>query len=230
MPVPVPVSLENLVARYERSAVLRGLVQLIPLSIGSAIDTALLTKVQTLRADRTAIFFDELASGKENLNPDLLENNEFLHCFFATTEAALRTHRTEKIQYLARLLASSTVSGKFSDVDEYEQYLNILDDLSSREFSVLILLDQYESDHPAQENENRLQRATRFWSKFSADLVSEFSIPPQEVDAMLTRLNRTGCYETFVGSFMGYTGGKGMTTPTFHRLKNFVLSRGSDGS
>lgn len=223
----VPTVVESLIRRYERSAVLRGLVQLVPFSIGSAIDTVLLTKVQTIRANRTAIFFDELANGQEDLKPELLESNEFLHCFFATTEAALRANRAEKIQHLARLLASSICSGGFVDVDEYEEYLKILDDLSSREFAVLVLLNQYESDHPLQDGENRLQRANHFWPQFSTDLANRFSIPSQEVDAMLTRLNRTGCYETFVGAFIGYTGGKGMTTPTFHRLKNFVISRSS---
>lgn len=221
--MPLPQVVDGLVKRYERSAVLRALVQIIPFNIGSAIDTAVLTKVQSIRAERATIFFDELASGQQTLTPELLENNDFLHCFFATTDAALKANRAEKIQYLARLLASSTIDGKFSNVDEYEEYLGSLDELSNREFAVLVLLDQYETKFPMQEGENQLQCANRFWSQFSDELVSRFLIPNEEMDALLTRLNRSGCYETFIGNYLSYTGGKGKTTPTFHRLKSLVI-------
>lgn len=90
-------------------------------------------------------FFDELSRGEIELKQELLDNNDFLHCFFATTEAAFKTNRTEKIRFLARLLLAAAVDGRLSDIDEYEEYLGILDDLSNRELAVLTLLDKYES-------------------------------------------------------------------------------------
>jgi hypothetical protein len=80
--------IETLVKRYERSSVLRALVQLVPLGIGSAVDTALMTRVSTIQANLTGVFFDELAKDERPLHPELLENNEFLHCYFATSVAA----------------------------------------------------------------------------------------------------------------------------------------------
>jgi hypothetical protein len=219
----VPQIIETLVKRYERSAVLRALVQLVPLSIGSAADTALLTRVAAIRADRTRVFFDELAKDEKLLRPELLENNEFLHCYFATAAAALRTQRNEKIQSLARLLRSSTENGKIDTADEYEEFLNILMELSQRELSVLLILDQYETQYPLQGDENDLQRANRFWDAFVQRLSQDFSIGVREVDSLLTRLNRSGCYETFTGGFFDYTGGKGKITPLFHRLKELAL-------
>ncbi len=223
----LPLIIDTLVKRYEQSSVVRGLVQLIPLSIGSALDTAVLTRVQSIRADRAHAFFDELAKGKEQLRPELLENNEFLHCYFATVAAALRTQRTEKIQALARLLRSSTVSGKMVIVDEYEEFLSILSELSYRELSVLTVLHGYESRHPHQVGENDLQRANRFWEAFHNQVVVELPIRPNEVDSILTRLNRSGCYETFTGGYLDYTGGKGKITPLFHRLKEVALNADS---
>jgi hypothetical protein len=219
----LPKAVESLTQRYEKSAIVRALVQLIPLSIGSAIDTAVLTKVQSIRADRMREFFDELARGEQELNPELLENNDFLHCFFATSEAALKTQREEKIRAFARLLCASTIQGKFSDIDEYEEFLAILDDLSNRELAVLILLDSYESIYQKNEEENDFQRANRFWQEFCHQLVTEFGIPDNEINAILTRLNRSGCYETFTGTYWDNTGGKGKITPTFHRIKTLAL-------
>jgi hypothetical protein len=221
----VPQIIETLVKRYERSAVLRALVQFVPFSVGSAADTALMTRVATIRADRTRVFFDELANDEKPLHPELLENNEFLHCYFATSAAALRTQRNEKIQSLARLLRSSTEDGKIATVDEYEEFLNILTELSQRELSVLVMLDQYETRYPLQADENDLQRANRFWDAFVQQISQDFSIELREVDSVLTRLNRSGCYETFTGGFFDYTGGKGKITPLFHRLKELAFKR-----
>ena len=220
-----PQIVGTLIKRYERSAVLRALVQLIPLSIGSAADTALMTRVATIRAERMRVFFDELAKNEESLHPELLENNEFLHCYFATSAAVLRTHRNEKIQAFARLLRSSTEDGKISTVDEYEELLSILADLSQRELSVLVTLDQYETRHPPLPDENDLQRANRLWDAFVLQISQDLSIGLREVGSVLTRLNRSGCYETFTGGFFDYSGGRGKITPMFHRLRELALAR-----
>lgn len=220
----LPQAIETLATRYERNAVLRALVQLIPFSIGSAADTALLTRLSTIRADRARVFFDELARGEKQLCPELLESTEFLHCYFATTAAALSTQRNEKIQALARLVLSSATNGKIATIDEYEEFLSILVELSFRELSVLVLLEKYEARYSRQSDENDLQRAIRFWDEFVQQVALDFSVRPDEIDAILTRLNRSGCYETFTGGFFDYTGGKGRITPLFHRLKELALN------
>ena len=169
-----PSTVKKLVQRYEKNPVLRGLAQLISLwslGIGSAIDAALLTKLQNIREERVRTFFDELAAGKVELNPELLESEDFLHCFFATVRAALNSKRREKIKMFARLLKSSILRNTFSNTDEYEECLGILDELYYRELLILFTLDKYESQYPKKEyQENDLQRATRFWKEFVAGL------------------------------------------------------------
>jgi len=220
-------TIESLVNRYERSALVRGLVQLIPLSIGSALDTAVITRVQAIRADRAREFFDELARGEQDLTVELLENNDFLHCFFATSEAAFKTHRAEKIRMFARLLRSSTVEGKFSGIDEYEEFLGILNELSYRELSLLILLEDYEARFPkAGPGEDENQRAMKFWKAFCEQMITDLGIKDNEINAVLRRLNRSGCYETFTTEMVhSLKRNKGKTTPTFQRLKSLALDK-----
>jgi hypothetical protein len=212
----------KLAKRYQRYPVLRGLIQLIPFGIGSGIDAALLTRLQNISEERTKAFFDELAEGNIVLKPELLESEDFLHCFFATAKAALNTRRREKIKFFAKLLKASTLPDAFSNTDEYEEYLWILDELSFRELSILFILDNYESQFPKIAEENDLQRANRFWDRFTTELIEKLSVPKDEIDAILTRLNRTGCYETFVGGYFDYTGGKGKLTSTYFRLKKLI--------
>lgn len=219
----LPATIESLIQRYERNATIRALVQLVPMGIGSAADVALLTRLQAIRIDRVRAFFDELAKGEQQLDPELLESNDFLHCYFSTTAAVLRTRRTEKIQIFARLLRAATEDGKLDVIDEYEEFLSIVDELSHRELLVLSTLAKYEALYPKEEGENDLQRANRFWDSFTDELVQRLAIRSTEVDSLLTRLNRSGCYETFTGGYFDYTGGKGKITSVFHRFKELAL-------
>lgn len=216
------VDIEGLIKRYETNPVIRGLIQLIPFGIGSAVDVALCVQLENIRKDRIRTFFDELGNNSVQLTPELLKSEDFLHCYFATTKAALNSRRREKIEMFAKLLKSSVRGGPFDSTDEYEEYLSILDELSYRELMILFKLHKFESDLIHEENENDLQRANRFWDKFNTELIDQLRIPANEIDAVLTRLNRTGCYETFVGGYFDYTGGKGKTTPTFWRLKELI--------
>ena len=45
-------TIEQLVNRYEKKPIIKGLVQLIPCGIGSAADVALVTMVEKIREDR----------------------------------------------------------------------------------------------------------------------------------------------------------------------------------
>jgi hypothetical protein len=210
---------------YEKNPVIRALVPLIFTPFATGIDAALMQKLQNIKEERARAFFDELADGKIELTGYLIKTEDFLHCFYATTKAALNTRRRQKIRMFARLLKSATIEGAFSDTDEYEEYLGILDELSYQEICMLLFLEKYENKFPKLQNENDLQRANRFWLNYIEDLKKKLNIPELEIDARLTRLNRTGCYETFVGGYMNYTGGKGKLTPTYFRIKKFIISK-----
>lgn len=212
----------ELMEEYEKKPMLRALIQLIPFGIGSAGDVYLTTKINNIRYERAKNFFSELDNGDIEISSDMLESEDFIHFYYQTVKAALNSRRKEKVKMFARLLRSSICHETFSTVDEYEEYLSILDELSYRELAVLFKLEAYEEQFPHKEDENDLQRANKFWDKFTQELINELLIPKDEIDAVLTRLNRTGCYETFVGGYFDYTGGKGKTTSTFKRLKQMV--------
>lgn len=207
---------------YEKNPLMRALVPLIFTPFAAGLDAALLQKLQNIREERVRAFFDGLAEGKIELTEDLIKNEDFLHCFFITAKAALNTRRREKIKMFARLLKTAVVEDTFSNIDEYEEYLSILDELNYQEFSMLLLLDKYESKYPRKDTENELQRAWRFWPDFINELEKELKFPKEEINDRLARLNRTGCYETFVGGYANYSGGVGKLTSTYFRLKKLI--------
>lgn len=195
-------------------------MQLIP--GGSAIDVGVSYYAKRIEDDRRRIFFDELGNGTIYLNPELIQSDDFLHCYFATCKAAMRSRTEEKIRNCARLLKSALDESTFADTDEYEEYLQILDELTYREFLMLVKLDDYEKKFPIRQDENDIQCLERYWEQYKNDLIEKINIPEEEIDSLMIRLTRTGCYETFTGKTLGETGGKGKVTVVFKRLKKLV--------
>ena len=125
--------LQPLLEKYEGNRVIRGLIQLVPLGIGGAIDVVLTKTLENIQEERAGAFFDELAAGNIVVDENLLKSEDFLHAYYATTKFALNSRRREKIKMFARLLKSSLTDKEISNIDEYEDFLKILDELSYRE-------------------------------------------------------------------------------------------------
>jgi len=221
-PIMKTKTIEQLANRYQTNPVIRGLIQLVPWGIGSAADVALVTILENIRNDRAREFFDELGKGTVQLTPEIIESEDFLHRYFSTVRAALNSRRREKIRYFARLLTSSITSSEISTIDEYEEYLSILDELSFRELGLLVVLSRYEKENFLQDDTDPIQRPNRFWDQFSSEVCSRFSISNGELNGILARLNRTGLYRTIVGMYPGYTGGRGELTPLYAKLEKMI--------
>ena len=222
-------SLEDLLQRYEGNRVIRGLIQLVPHGFGSAIDVVLMQTYEKMKKERISKFFDELSKGNVVVDEALLKSHDFLHCYLLTVRLALNTRREEKIRMFARYLKNSLQEPRPSDVDEYEDYLQILDDLSYREMRALGLLEEF-SDRPRESGSSDLAWTESFWSEFEEKMVTQLAVPHAEISSFMNRISRTGCYEMYTGSYWDYTGGKGKLTPMYTRLVDFVQERDTNTS
>ncbi len=216
--------LQPLLEKYENNVVIRSLIQLVPLGFGSAIDVALTKTLDKIKQERATTFFDELAEGGIVVNESLLESEDFLHAYFATTRYALNSRRREKIEMFARLLKNSLTENDISNIDEYEDFLKILDELSYRELLALNILDEYGTT-PRTDEQNDLQWSNQFWTQFKMRLALDLNISENQVPDFMNRVARTGCYESFSGIWTDSEIGQGRLTPTYHRLKKFIGSR-----
>lgn len=214
--------MENLLVQY-KNPLIRALIQLIPYA-GGSMDTLMMAQVERIRKERARAFFDELSRGEVELNEELIESEDFLHCFFVSWEAGIKARRREKTALFARLLKSAFTENHPRNIDEFEEFASILDDLSYEEWSVLTILDSY-SSRPRDPDLNDLQWSSTFWADFRSSVEQKLGIPKDEFTPFMNRLNRTGLYDQFVGGYLDYTGGVGMLTPRFHRLKSFISSR-----
>jgi len=190
----------KLIEKYD-NIVIRTLIQLVPFGIGSGIDVALKSKIETIRNNRNKIFFDELSNGKIKLTEEMLLNDDFLHSFFSTYSYAKNSRRNEKIKWFAKLLRTGIIE-KNIDFDVYDEYLRVLDNLSIRDMYILRKIESFEKKF---NNSRVLKQGQKFPDPFDImpdwhcevmdSIVDEFSISEEEFKGFIQRLISFGLFE-----------------------------------
>lgn len=97
--------------------------------------------------------------------------------------------------------------------------------MSEREWKVLDVIYSSEKSTPRNANENPLQHTMKYWRELIEKLQEQGLVTTDELDSLLVRLNRTGCYVTFAGSFTNYAGNMGKTTETYRKLRSMVQEK-----
>ena len=212
----------ELSGRYVRQPALRALLKLIP-GWGSA-DGLIQTRADEIKRERLRAFFDELANGQTVLSSELIESEDFLHCFFKTTHAALHTRRREKIAMFACMLKGALRDGTFSEIEDYEELLSVIDSISYRQFAVLCLLRGYEIQYSGKHFENNVQRVEAYWDKFRKKACASLGIDEVAFQPFMTRLEATGLYARNIGGW-GSNPSIGTTTKILEKLSILVENK-----
>lgn len=204
---------------YSNNPVIKALVQLIPYGVGGALHELASARAQEIKDKRMRVFFDELASAV--LSESLIQNDDFLHALFSALKASINTRRQEKIKLFARLLLNLAGRDISKDSDEFEDMLKILDELSHREMQILLTLEHYEAMYPSDGDRPDLI-LPEYWNAFVQNACELLKIDKQELEGMLARLSRSGCYVDLTGTYFDYEHGQGQLTPLYYRLKAWV--------
>ncbi len=221
MKSPNPVG--KLAIYYSSSPKIQALVNLVASAltpVASAITGSLTVLLQAraeeIREDRAITFFNELDEKQLKLTDELLTSESFIHRFSYTVKAALNTKSREKIKMFAKLLNSSETIIEEITEDGYEELIKTIEDLSYREFAVLLKLHKYEQ---LKETSNT-RMSSRYWDQFTKDVAEEFQI--EGLASFMARMERSGLYLRDTGSGFDYSGDEGATTPLFKRLVGFL--------
>ena len=152
----------------------------------------------------------------------MLDDDETVHRIVVTVRAVSRESQNRKIEYFARLLTEAGLGNALS-VDQYDEFADILEALSSRELVALLLLDEIEraNRHLAG---NSVQRTNQYWKEFR-DKLMEAGVPQDELAGLWSRLPRTGLYMELTGTYLNYTGGQGVLTGTWDKFRLYVIDR-----
>lgn len=179
--------------------------------IAGGVDALVMSTITDVRQERLRVFLDAVAAGITELTEDDLRNEEWLYTFITTTKAVWNTRNREKIQLFGKLFSEFNKSRGFESADTtdvYEEWLAILNDLTYREFKLLLMIEQ---------KFNRVtggytDATTDKWAEFDEAVEIELNIPRHEVNGFLTRLIRTGLYRPTSGFSVNP---RGEVTPNF---------------
>ncbi|HMM20617.1 MAG TPA: hypothetical protein PKA10_07740 [Selenomonadales bacterium] len=212
----------------------------IPIISGILFDTVIKTW-SNIQKQKTVIFFNELKNNPEKLHEGLLNSEAFIHKFMITYKAVLETYNMEKIKFFARLLKNSVNDDDIDySIENYEEYLKILTDLSYREILVLFLIDNYFEKYLSQVNiepkeeytgsiplpksndSHEQERAAIkiFRKELDNQLEKEFLIPREVIKDFLIRLSRSRLYEQV--NYIGGETGDGYPTPLYRKIKELI--------
>jgi len=209
---------EKALAVYSNNNVLRGLIQSIG-GPGAVVDNFLVQRRDRLHQQRFRTFIEKLDRVECNITHEQLNDDEFCHAVIVTLSAVGRTEREEKIHLFALMLSNYKRVVMSNDKDAYEEFLRVLDDMSYREFQILLILHDLEKAevgrraYPAE--------PFNFWPEFLA-CAMKMGVPQNELLGFLNRLTRTGCLHVLGDAHPNGAQRCGYTTPTFQRLVEAV--------
>lgn len=163
------------------------------------------------------------------LTEAVIQSEEFIHKFLITYRAVILTNRKEKIECFARLLKSSNVQRFSVGVDEYEEYLSILNDLSYQELQILLTVDEQlnlipepsETIEDGKSNPAWSEWQKKFYPELRSIIVNNIGVRRQELDDILIRLSRSGLYKQV--AYISGENGNGRLTPLYYRIKELIL-------
>lgn len=126
--------------------------------------------------------------------------------------------RNDKVKYFGKLLKSTIHSGN-KNIDEFEELLNKLNELSLREIDLLFLLAETEKNHIIKDsNNNDTIDYTKSWKDFVEKVKDEYDMNETEIDSSMLGIMRTGfCMSDWNFSF-SKAGLVMYTTPSYKIL------------
>lgn len=208
----------------ESDKVLKTLIDTILIACGipiaSLITTGITGSISYLLQKRTEDLFTQLANNPLKLSENDIKDDEFIHKFLITYKAVTESHHHEKRVALANLLLKGTLLKL--DVDSYEDYLSILKDISFREFYILNTLSKHQCQFAKNDTESELEWVNHYWNTFIQEINDHLGLTKTDLDGILVRLNRTGCYRTITGSYYDYLGDKGFLTPLYFSFSQYI--------
>lgn len=215
----LPVSRPSpLIERYAKNPSLRALVQVASgctYGVAGAIETAILVTFENAREERQRAFFDELNEKDVELTEEKIKNEDFIYFWLATMKSVNFTREREKIKLFASLFLNFSKGNNFEKVCDYEEWLAVLNDLSYREFQLLMFLKYKFPEQPLS-----LEKLQAFYGMIEKEL----GIKANEVEGWFFRLERTG----LCGNNGGFDGGIFEVRPNFESFLQMIQYADTD--
>lgn len=195
------IQINSLGQKYAENTLLRFLVNLVP-SIGGSIDIALSERWNKLQAKRIESIIKNLELSlkdveEHKLNKYFLNSDEFIDLIMICFRIGAKARYKEKIEILASVIKKSITEEDF-DLNEFEEISWFIDNLTLKEFQVLLILEKWEfmdEDNPDRIEEIENIKYTSVWDTIVLEIMADTKISGyEEVDLVLDVLEQKGLF------------------------------------
>lgn len=212
--------LERAVEAYSRNTALRTAITCIPY-IGGPLDVLLSSEGQKIVQARVIQMFQDLDSEmrrvqQSTVDKKYLKSEEFFDLILRGIEAATKTRHRKKIHLYAKVLRGA-VTFQNREESSPEEYLAILTELTPREIEVARVV--YEQSERTPHTDGLKWDREKKLAQLSARCPS---VPREDLQFILLRLQRTGLIRELVGTYFDYTGGTYIITQVFRKLMHYL--------
>ncbi|NAS19572.1 hypothetical protein GND98_017360 [Clostridium butyricum] len=158
------------------------LLGLIPI-IGDFVDSEVDKKFTEFQNEKREKLIEVILSDSERITKEMVQDVEFIINFSKALEAVNKLATNDKVKYFANLIRNSYLCDEQIENDVFEEYLNILNELSFREINYLLFL-----------RDNQIGNGKKGvkWIDFIKRFEEKFNISKKNVYNIYYRLKRTG--------------------------------------
>ncbi len=220
MPQEISKKFEGAIEVYSQNTVLRTTISSIPF-IGGPLDVLLSSEGQKIVQARVMQMFKNLKREmrcvqESMIDKKYLESEEFFDLILRGIEAATKTRDREKVHLYAKVLRGAVTIQNREEFSP-EEYLSILTELTSREIEVARVI--YEQSERTPNTDGLQWIAEKKLPQLSARCRS---IPREDLQFILLRLQPSGLIRELVGTYFDYTGGTYIITKVFQKLMHYL--------
>ena len=140
---------------------------------------------------KLTILLKEIIECKEHITKEQLQNVDAINMFILMMDAVNKATCNEKIRLYGRLYANTCIETENINVNEYEEWLHGLSDLSYREIFILLTLYQYEKNYKSDKSYGDI---CKYRDEFIEKIGTKFDLSEEDLYSILQGMLRTGFY------------------------------------
>lgn len=158
------------------------LIRAVPI-IGDMISTGTEKVLNDFQSKKQLELIDCILQDDELITIEQVNDIEFIINFSKTVESIKRLATNDKVKYFGNLLRNGYLRNVRIDNNDFEEYSNIITELSYRELTYLAFFKQ---------ETKKMKSTYNIWDKFKQNFEIEFKVKRSEIDEIFTRLKRSG--------------------------------------
>lgn len=162
-------------------------IRAIPI-IGDMISTSTEKALSDFQEKKQMELINGILESNELVTAEKVNDIEFIINFSKSVESVKRLATNDKVKYFGNLLKNGYLTDERIDNNDFEEFSNIINNLSYKEINYLYFIKQ-------NSKENKISGNSMEWSKFRDAFSNEFNVSKFVVSDIFTSLKRTGFIE-----------------------------------